>query len=152
MDFSRITESLFIGTPPSPQDYDLLRQLGVTLVINMRAERRPQPDPHNPPLSVLWLPVFDTPLLPIPIKSLKRGAAAAVQEIHRGGKVYAHCREGIHRGVAMGAAILIALGFSPQEATGMIKQRRPIADPDAWYIKRRIHRFAQSWKRNPSSG
>ena len=148
MDFSRITDTLFIGTPPSPEDYDLLRQLGVTLVINMRVEQRPQPDPHNPPMVVLWLPVFDSPLFPIPIKSLKRGAAAALQEIHLGGKVYTHCREGIHRGVAMGAAILIAQGLPPQEATGMIKQRRPIADPDAWYIKRRIYRFAKSWERD----
>jgi protein-tyrosine phosphatase len=146
MDFSRITDTLFIGTPPSPQDYDLLRKLGVTLVINMRVERRPQSDPHNPPMDVLWLPAFDTPLIPIPITSLKRGAAAALKAIHQGGKVYAHCQEGIHRGVAMGAAILIAQGVSPQDAIKMIKQRRPIADPNAWYIKQRIYRFAKSWE------
>jgi protein-tyrosine phosphatase len=146
MDFSRISDSLFIGTAPSSLDYDLLRQMGVTLVINMRVERRPEPDPHNPPIAVLWLPVFDTPLIPIPIKSLTRGVAAALKTIHRGGKVYAHCQEGIHRGVAMGAAILIAQGFSPQQAIDLIKQCRPVADPDVWYIKRRIFRFAKSWE------
>jgi protein-tyrosine phosphatase len=145
MDFSRITDTLFIGTPPSSQDYDLLRNLGVTLVINMRVERRPQPDHHNPPMEVLWLPAFDTPLVPIPIANLKRGAAAALKAIQQGGKVYAHCQEGIHRGAAMGAAILIAQGVSPQEAIKMIKLRRPVADPDAWYIKRRIFRFAKNW-------
>lgn len=146
MDFSRITDALFIGKTPSSQDYDLLRQLGVTLVINMRVEQRPQPDPHHPPMAILWLPVFDSPIFPIPIKSLKRGAIAALQEIKQGGKVYTHCQEGIHRGVAMGAAILIAMGHSPQEASAMIKQRRPIADPDTWYIKRRIYRFSKSWE------
>jgi protein-tyrosine phosphatase len=146
MDFSRITDTLFIGTPPSSQDYDLLRALGVTLVINMRVERRPQPDTHNPPMRVLWLPVFDTPLIPIPISSLKHGAVAALKTIQQGGKVYAHCQEGIHRGVAMGAAILIAQGISPQEAIKMIKQRRTVADPNAWYIKRRIYRFAKNWE------
>jgi protein-tyrosine phosphatase len=146
MNFSNITDTLFIGTPPTTQDYGLLRQMGVRLVINMRVERRPNFDSHNPPMEVLWLPAFDTPFIPIPIKSLKRGATAALKTIQQGGKVYTHCREGIHRGVAMGAAILIAQGFSPQDAIEMIKQRRPVADPDAWYIKRRIYRFAKSWK------
>jgi protein-tyrosine phosphatase len=150
MNFSRISDSLIIGSAPTTKDYNLLRQMGVRLVINMRVERRPDPDPHNPPIPVLWLPVFDTPLIPIPIKSLRRGVAAALETMQRGGKVYAHCQEGIHRGVAMGAAILIAQGFSPQQAIELIKQRRPIADPDAWYIKRRILRFAKSWPPNPS--
>jgi protein-tyrosine phosphatase len=149
MDFSRISDSLFIGTAPTSQDYDLLRQMGVKLVINMRVERGPDPDPHNPPIAILWLPVFDTPLIPIPIKSLKRGVAAALKTIQQGGKVYAHCQEGIHRGVAMGAAILIAQGLSPQEAIALVKQCRPVADPDAWYIRQRIYRFAKSWQTDP---
>jgi hypothetical protein len=37
---------------------------------------------------------------------------AALETIRQGGKVYAHCQRGRHRGVAMGAAILIALGYS----------------------------------------
>ena len=149
MDFSRISDSLFVGTAPTSQDYDLLRQMGVTLVINMRVERRPDPDLHNPPIAILWLPVFDTPLIPIPIKSLKRGVAAALKTIQAGGKVYAHCQGGIHRGAAMGAAILIAQGLSPEEAIAMVKQSRPVADPDAWYIRRRIYRFAKSWHTDP---
>lgn len=149
MDFSRISDSLFIGTAPTTQDYDLLRQMGVKLVINMRVERRPDPDLHNPPIAILWLPVFDSPIIPIPINSLKRGVAAALKTIRSGGKVYAHCQGGVHRGVAMGAAILIAQGLSPQEAIAMVKQGRPVADPDAWYIRRRIYRFAKSWQTDP---
>jgi protein tyrosine phosphatase (PTP) superfamily phosphohydrolase (DUF442 family) len=38
MDFSAITDDLFIGTTPSVSDYDHLRELGVQLVINMRIE------------------------------------------------------------------------------------------------------------------
>ena len=41
MDFSKITEELFIGRTPKPQDYALLRELGVRLVINMRMEKLP---------------------------------------------------------------------------------------------------------------
>jgi hypothetical protein len=45
----------------------------------------------------------------------------------------------------MGAAILIALGYNPQEAVELIKIQRPIADPDAFYIRKRIFHFAQIW-------
>ena len=146
MDFSPITDNLFIGTTPSSDDYDYLRELGVGLIINMRVESRPRKDPSTPPLCLLWLPTFDSPLIPIPIKSLVRGTAAALETIQSGGKVYAHCAGGRHRGVTMGAAILIAQGFDPHTAMTLIKQRRPIADPFAFYIRPRILKFAREWK------
>jgi len=145
MNFSRITENLFIGDTPQPDDYGLLWELGVRLVINMRFEKRPVSDQHSPPLNFLWLRTFDNPVLVIPIRKLVRGACAALETIQGGGKVYAHCAKGRHRGVAMGAAILIALGYRPEEAMQLIKTRRPIADPDAYYIRGRILRFARQY-------
>jgi hypothetical protein len=47
--------------------------------------------------------------------------------------------------VTMGSAILIAQGYQPEEAMELIKQQRPAADPDTWYIHRRILRFAKLW-------
>jgi len=145
MDFSPITDNLFIGTTPSSNDYDRLRELGVGLIINMRVEYRPRKDPFTPPLRLLWLPTFDSPLIPIPIRSLVRGAIAALETIQNGGKVYAHCAGGVHRGVTMGAAILIAQGYDPHAAMTLIKQCRPIADPFAFYIRPRILKFAREW-------
>jgi len=145
VDFSEITPWLFIGTTPQITDYDRLRALGVRLVINMRVERRPYPDYHNPPLKLLWLPTFDSPLIHIPLRTLQRGAHAALLAIEAGEKVYVHCAAGAHRGVAMGAAILIARGYDPMEAMALIKKRRPAADPDIWYIRRQILRFAARW-------
>jgi hypothetical protein len=147
LNFSPITDDLFIGETPRPSDYELLRELGVDLVINMRFERRPFFDWHTPPLRFLWLPTFDTPGLVIPVGYLVRGVRAALETIHNGGKVYAHCQKGRHRGVAMGASILIALGYDPSEAMELIKQQRPVADPDIFYIRRRIMRFADTWQR-----
>ena len=145
MDFSPVTENLFIGTTPSANDYDHLLKLGVRLIINMRVEYRPRKDPFTPPLRLLWLPTFDSPLIPIPIKSLVRGALAALETIQNGGKVYAHCAGGRHRAVTMGAAILIAQGYDPHAAMTLIKQRRSIADPFAFYIRPRILKFAREW-------
>jgi hypothetical protein len=147
MNFSRITDDLFIGETPHVLDYDYLRDLGVRLVINMRLERPPALDLHMPPLNFLWLPTFDTPGLVIPIRFLVRGVHAALETFKNGGKVYTHCQRGRHRGVAMGASILIALGMDPHEAMDLIKLQRPVADPDIFYIRQRILRFADTWQK-----
>jgi protein-tyrosine phosphatase len=145
MDFSQITDSLFIGTTPLPNDYEILRKLDVGLVINMRVERRPYADPHSSPIPALWLPTCDSPLFPIPLRKLHRGVAAALATFDKGQKVYAHCAAGVHRSVALGASILIARGYSVDEAIQLIKERRKVADPHAWYIFRRIEHFANNW-------
>lgn len=146
MDYSKITDELFIGTTPTPSDYDLLRDMGVGLVINMRAERPPFPDPNVPPLKFLWLPTLDWPMFPIPIAMLKRGAQLALEIIQAGQRVFAHCQGGRHRGVAMGAAILIARGYSAEDAMHLITSQRKIADPQVFYIRSRILRFARQWQ------
>jgi hypothetical protein len=43
----------------------------------------------------------------------------------------------------MGACILIAQGMIADQAIELIKKQRPIADLRAWYIKRRILKFAR---------
>ena len=146
MNFSQITNDLFIGSQPFPEDYDQLRSLGIRLIINMRFDRRPFEDVFTPPIDFLWLRTFDNPLLPIPIHSLRRGALAALDVIRAGGKVFTHCQHGRHRGVAMGAAVLIALGYSPEEAIALIKRHRPVADPNVFYIRNRILRFARQFE------
>ena len=74
MNFSTITNDLFIGTTPSAVDYNQLRDLGVRLIINMRFRRGPAPDLHVPPIDLLWLRTIDSPFFPIPIDKLMRGA------------------------------------------------------------------------------
>ena len=146
MNYSKITEELLVGTTPAVEDYELLREMGVGLVINMRIERRPYPDLHTSPIKLLWLPTIDWPLFPIPISLLKRGALQALETIQAGRKVFTHCAGGRHRGVAMGAAVLIARGFDAEEAMQLISSRREVADPQAYYIRNRILHFAQKWQ------
>ena len=145
MDFSKITEDLFIGVMPGVVDYGHLRALGVRLVINMRFTRWPLHDPHQHPLDFVWLPSFDTMFIPIPIPMLVHGARKALQTIENGGKVYSHCGQGRHRAVAMGASVLIAQGYAPQAAMELIKSQRAVADPDIFYIRRQILKFAREW-------
>ncbi len=145
MNFSQITDNLFIGTTPRRRDYDLLRGLGVRLVINMRVTRGPKPHFRDLHIQYLWLHTFDNPLIPIPLRAFTRGVNAALETINEGGKVYVHCAHGRHRSVAMGAAILIAQGMPPLDAMALIKQRRSSADPHVFYIRRRILLFARRW-------
>jgi dual specificity MAP kinase phosphatase len=145
VDFSEITENLLIGTTPSRSDYEVLRQQGVRLVINMRFGHGTHPENGLPPLKYLWLHTFDAPLIPIPVRALVKGVHAALDVIDKGGKVYTHCARGRHRSVAMGAAILIAQGFSPETAMSLIKERRAEADPYMFYIRRRIMLFSRRW-------
>jgi len=145
MNFSQITDHLYIGSQPSLTDYDRLHKLGIRLIINMRFSRGPQPDPHHPPISTLWLRSIDSPLFPISIQKLIRGAQTALETIRAGGKVYTHCAYGRHRGVAMGACVLIAQGYDPLEAMELITERRLVADPYAYYIRPRILKFAELW-------
>ena len=146
-EFSSITDDLFIGITPLASDYNGLRELGVQLVINMRLMHGPFPDEHHTPIRLLWLRTIDSPLFPIPIPKLITGARAALETIRLGGKVYVHCAGGRHRGVTMGACVLIAQGHEPEAAMKIIKERRAVADPDAFYIRPRILKFAEEWQR-----
>jgi len=144
-EFSNITDDLFIGITPLASDYNGLRELGIKLVINMRLFHGPFPDSHHTPIRLLWLRTFDSPLFPIPIPKLITGARAALETIDAGGKVYVHCAGGRHRGVTMGACVLIAQGYDPEAAMKLIAERRIVADPYAFYIRPRILQFAREW-------
>jgi len=147
MDFSRITDDLFIGTMPSYLHYDELRELGVKLIINMRFSRGPETDrAAESPIRLLWLRTIDSPFFPMPIDKLIQGARAALDTIRQGGRIYVHCAYGRHRSVVMGACILIAQGMSVEQAMRTIKERRAAADPDVYYMKSRILNFAERWK------
>ena len=145
MNYSPITDDLFVGTSPGRRDFDVLRDLGITLVINMRWMPGPRPAVSDPALRYVWFRTFDNPFLPIPLRALIQGVQVALEEIKNGGKVYTHCQAGRHRSVAMAAAILIAQGRPIEEAMALIKERRPVADPQAFHIRRRIELFARQW-------
>lgn len=147
MNYSKITDDLYIGTTPKAKDYDLLRELGVGLVINTRFGFPPKRDPHTPALRSIWLPAIDSPIFPIPIKALQIGVREALKVMECGGIVYAHCSRGRHRGPAMGACILIAQGKSPEEAMQLIEQKRPLANLHTWYIRQQIMKFSSQWSK-----
>jgi protein tyrosine phosphatase (PTP) superfamily phosphohydrolase (DUF442 family) len=141
---SKITEYLFISAWPLEKDADKIKELGIRMVLSMNW-MKPNRKLGEPPLELIWLPTFDSPFIPIPMRVLKRGVSAALPVIERGEAVLSHCRAGRHRSVAMASAVLIANDYSAQQAMELIKQKRPIADPNMWYIKSRIKKFERYW-------
>jgi protein-tyrosine phosphatase len=142
LDISEITSYLFISSFPRRENVKLLREMGVRLILSMFLIR-PDRILGEPPLKLLWLPVFDSPFIPIPMGIFRLGVNAALPVIDSGGKVLVHCRWGIHRSVAMACCILIGKGFTTSEAVALVKKKRIVADPEAGYILARIKKFEQ---------
>jgi len=99
----------------------------------------------RPPVTLLWLPTFDNIFLPMPIKTLNKGVRAALPVIENGDSVLVHCKSGVHRSVAQAACVLIAKGYTADDAMQLIKEKRAVADPDARHIQSRIRKFANQW-------
>ncbi len=144
IDLSRITDGLFISDWPEESDAPILEANGIRLLLSMHW-RRPSPVYRRPPFSTVWLPTIDSPITPLPVPTLRTGVLAALPALARGEGVLAHCVFGRHRGVAMACCVLIGLGYTAEQAMALVDQRRAVADPHVWYIRRRIEAFERDW-------
>jgi protein-tyrosine phosphatase len=138
---------LYVGAQPEHGKAADLCDLNIGLVISMRGEARPHAAFGQPPLRSLWLRTYDTIFTPIRVRTLEAGVRAALPVMEQGQAVLVHCHVGRHRSVALAAAILIAQGYTAQAAMQLLRQKRAVADPQAWHIKRVIGKFERQWKR-----
>jgi len=145
-DISRITEYLYISAFPEAEHAATIRALDVRLILSMPIQK-PHHEVRMPPVRWLHLRTVHSPLVPMPISVLRRGVEAALPVIDEGHAVLVHCLAGVHRSVAMACCILIGMGMSAEESMALVESRREVADPRAWYIRRRIEKFERSWRR-----
>ena len=141
MEISEITDYLYIAPRKAVVEQDGLKDLEPGLLIDMIAYRRPPRLPEGLQTKTLWLRTFDFPLLPIPVRTLRRGVEAALPVIQSGRSVLVYCDAGRRRSVAMAAAILIAKGYTAHEAMELITEKRAVADPWAGHIQRQIRKY-----------
>jgi protein tyrosine phosphatase (PTP) superfamily phosphohydrolase (DUF442 family) len=144
-EYSQITDHLYVAAWPTGEDYDVLNELGVRLVINMDwipADEKLK----EPPLRVLALTEIDTPLTPMSMENVWKGVDHAQRTFDEGSKVMVYCKGGIHRSVVMACCILVSQGYSAEEAMARVKERRPVADPYTDHFKSRILKFEEEWK------
>lgn len=143
-DISQITDYLYISAWPRSKHIEHILALGVRLILSMHW-LRPLKSLGDHPIRLLWLPTIDKPFFPIPIRTLNKGVRAALPVIQDGSAVLVHCKAGVHRSVAQAACVLIGMNFTADGAMQLIREKRAAADPDAWYIQKRIRKFEQQW-------
>ena len=144
-EYSQIIDQLYVAAWPTGEDYDVLKELGVRLVINMDwvpADKKL----NEPPLSLLALTEIDTPLTPMSMENMWKGVNHAQETFDQGDKVMVYCKGGVHRSVVMACCILISQAYSAEEAMELVKERRPVADPYTEHFKSRILKFDEEWK------
>lgn len=144
-DLSQITEYLFLSSLPKDEHAEHIFSLGIRLIISMPLYRPPRVY-RRAPFQFIHCPSMDSPVTPIPQFILKRGVRGALPVIdEQGHSVLVHCKEGVHRSVAMACCILVAKGYTAEEAMKLVKEKREKADPYAGYIRKRIKTFAADW-------
>ena len=144
-DLSQITDYLFLSSLPKYEHADHIFSLGIRLVISMPLYQPPRVY-RQEPFQFIHCPSMDSPLTPIPQFVLKRGVDRALPVIdEEGHAVLVHCKEGVHRSVAMACCILIAKGYTAKDAMYLVKDKREKADPYAGYISKRIQIFEVNW-------
>jgi dual specificity phosphatase 12 len=148
LDFSEVTDFLAISAWPKAEHINEIQNLGVHLILSMHWWK-PSKTLETQEIKLLWLPTFDNPIFRIPISTLLRGVNASKPVIQSDGKILVHCQAGVHRSVAMACCILISTNMTADQAMRLVKQKRPIADPDIWYIQSRIRKFERMLIENP---
>ena len=144
-DLSQITDYLFLSSLPKDEYAEHIFSLGIRLVISMPVYKPPRVYQHEP-FQFVHCPSLDSRWTPIPQFILKRGVQRALPVIdEQGHAVLVHCKEGIHRSVAMACCILVAKGCTAEGAMNLVKEKREKADPYAGYIRKRIEIFAAHW-------
>jgi len=143
-DISQITDFLYISSWPEGEHYEEILNLNIRLILSMHW-LRPSDELNQSPLQLLWIPTIDSPITPMSIAKLQRGVEAGLKVIEDGHGVLSHCRAGVHRGAAMACCVLVGLGYSAAKAIQLVEEKRRVADPSIWYIRKRIERFEKHW-------
>jgi protein tyrosine phosphatase (PTP) superfamily phosphohydrolase (DUF442 family) len=129
LNLSWITNQLAVGGAYQSSDIKLLSRLGITAVVDCRAEdsdderalqargiaflRLPTPDCHD-----------------LTQDALERGVVWVGERLARGEKVLVHCQHGVGRGPLLGCCVLVSQGMSPWDALTTIKAHRWQASPN----------------------
>ncbi|MCP4361383.1 MAG: dual specificity protein phosphatase family protein, partial [Chloroflexi bacterium] len=134
------------NSKPQDKDVEAIIERNIRLVISMIGNHRPPTVFAQEPLRLLWLQTYDTILTPIPISKLLQGVQKALPIIQNGKGILCYCAQGRHHSVAMGASILVSMGYSTEEAMDYLRAQRKVAHPQAWHIQRHIEQFEELWQ------
>lgn len=122
LQFSRVTDHLYVGPQYREKGLKLLEKEGIHAVVNLRIEKD-DAALGLAPQKYCYLPTIDDEAPSM--EHLHEGISFIAREIQAGGKVYIHCGAGVGRAPTMAAAYLISTGIPLDDALTMIKKVRP---------------------------
>lgn len=123
LNLDRITDSLWVGGEIRRSQYRRLAALGITAVVDLRAERRDDAQA----LSALGIEYLNLPAPDhfAPVREqLELGVAWMLPRVKRGGRVFVHCQHGVGRGPLMGLCLMVAQGEAPDAAYRRMREMR----------------------------
>jgi protein tyrosine phosphatase (PTP) superfamily phosphohydrolase (DUF442 family) len=135
LSLSWVTDRLAVGGRILPEDIHLLARVGVTNVIDTRAEHCDDEQAlAKEQIKLLYLPTPDT--YPLSVEQLQQGAAWANECIKQGGRVLIHCEHGVGRSVLLTCATLVYGGMHGSDALKLVMEKRWQAAPNHRQIAR----------------
>ncbi|HVB23752.1 MAG TPA: dual specificity protein phosphatase [Ktedonobacteraceae bacterium] len=129
LNMSWATDHLAVGGRVRPMDIRALAHVGVTGVVDTRAEycddAQAMAKEH---IELLHLPTLDTH--PLTVEQLMDGSKWVNEHIKQGGRVLIHCEHGVGRSVLLTCAVLVYDGMHAQDALELVKRKRWQASPN----------------------
>src|SRR5919106_2014302 len=123
LNVSPVNEQLLVGGHVPVAAYARLRAMGITHVIDVRAERRDDREAFAAVgIELLHLSAPDRHA--VPLDALRQGVHWALPRLANGGQVFCHCEHGVGRGPSMALAILVAQGWDATDAYRLIRKAR----------------------------
>ncbi len=140
MDITWLTDRIAVGGGIwSAENMAAVARAGITHIIDMQIEFDDTPLAEKHGIEVLWNPTDDD-FEEKPAALFRRGVEFAEAALEGDGKVYIHCAAGVHRAPMMTLAVLGSMGWTIEDAMGMIQGKRPVADFAEVYVQS-VERF-----------
>ena len=137
----QITNQLFVGGFIDRHDWAALQAQGITVDVNLQAERCDQFG-RGQPVSYLWLPTMDHS--PPDQAALRMGVGFVQAALQDDRKVLIHCHAGKGRSALLCTAVLVAEGMGVDAAWRLVKSRRAVAHLHPPQ-RQALEQFAAEW-------
>jgi dual specificity MAP kinase phosphatase len=122
---NQITKQLVVGGFIDRDDWRLLVEQGVSVVVSLQAERHDEDSFGDlQPDGYLRLPTTD--FSPPTLSQLRMGAAFIDEAVRAGKTVLIHCHAGVGRSALQCASYLVYSGMDIDEAWDLLRSRRPV--------------------------